>query len=93
MVAHLAAYGAGRRGRRMTPKQAQALVGRTIVAIDPGGSWEADEHGRNRQYMHYPSITLDNGVVLRFHAEEHPSGDGQAYGVDIVVARPRKSRG
>ena len=69
----------------MIPSEARRLIGRTIVAIDLGGSWETDEHGGQRQHMHmHPSITLDDGTELRFYVEEHPTGDGALYGVHII---------
>jgi hypothetical protein len=63
-------------------------VGRTIVKVDMQGRWETDTYGGCREYMHDPAITLDDGSVLRFHVEEHPTGDGGAYGVDILRVRP-----
>lgn len=73
----------------MTPKEAKRLVGRTIAAVDLGGSWETDIHGGSRVYMHFPTVTLDDGTVLSFIAEEHPSGDS-TYGIEICARRPRR---
>lgn len=72
----------------MTPKEARGLVGRRIVAVDAGGSWETDEYGGCRTHMHYPKITLDDGTVLRFRSEEHPCGAGE-HGTYIVIKPPR----
>jgi hypothetical protein len=73
----------------MTPKEAEKLIGRRIVAVDLGRSWETDLHGGGRVLMHmHPSIALDDGSVLRFLVEEHPSGT--EYGVDFLVVKPRR---
>lgn len=64
----------------MTPKQAKALVGRTIVAVDLNASWQGE--GLDRVRMHNPTIHLDDGTAIRFLVEEHP--EGAEYGVDLV---------
>ena len=74
----------------MTPKQAQRLVGRTIVAVELNATWETDIGSHTRVKMHDPTITLDDGSRLRFVVEEHPSGDG--YGVHPVHVRPKGRR-
>lgn len=61
---------------------ARSLVGRRIVAFDPGPF----NDGRGGT-AHNPSITLDNGVVLRFMTEETECGE---YGTFIVVQKARK---
>lgn len=74
----------------MKPSEAKKLIGKKIAAIDLGGCWEEDEHGGQRCFMHmHPTITLDDGTKLYFHVEEHPSGDGHSYGVEICWARKR----
>jgi hypothetical protein len=55
---------------------AKQLVGRKIVAFDPG-SW-VDADGVTK---HTPKITLDDGSVLHFRAEE--LDDGSDYGIYI----------
>jgi hypothetical protein len=73
----------------MTPAQAKKLVGRTIVDVDMDEGWEGD--GPQRVRMHSPTVTLDDGSLLRFVVEEHP--EGGEYGVDIVrVPAPKKKR-
>lgn len=59
----------------MTLATARLLVGRTIVAFDSGREVDPDD-GR----VHYaPTITLDNGAVLRFSVTE--SDQGGFYGI------------
>ncbi len=52
---------------------AREIVGRRIVAFDPGTTRQAD--GPGYRTIHYPSITLDDGSRLFFCAEELPSAD------------------
>lgn len=72
---------------------ARELIGRTIVDFDPGPVrvhtlLSDNPNGRGPMIvMHYPRITLDDGSVLHFQAEEHPQGAD--YGV-FIRRNPRK---
>ncbi len=75
---------------------ARELLGRTIVAFDPGTSVEAGQYTdgsptSERARMHTPRITLDDGSTLYFVTEEHPAG--VFYGTFIGrTNRPRTSK-
>lgn len=68
----------------MTPKQARRLVGRTIVAV------ELNEEVIEGERMTSPLLTLDDGSVLSFYAQESP--DGGEYGVGLVRSERKKKR-
>lgn len=56
------------------------IVGRRIVHVDMGAC--KVPYGPSTLTMHDPTITLDNGVRLRFLTEENPHGG--EYGVNII---------
>lgn len=64
----------------------QWLIGRTITAVDMHTYRVPDGPDGSYRTMHDPTITLDNGVALKFITEEHP--DGAEYGVDIIYIKP-----
>lgn len=64
---------------------AREIVGKRIVAFDPGAAIAGS--GLLATTMHDPTITLEDGSKLVFLTEEHPNADN--YGVWIGRVRPR----
>lgn len=64
----------------MNMVSAREIVGKRIVAFDPGAAKVGYAGGT--KVMHGPTITLDDGSRLIFHVEEHP--EGCDYGVKIL---------